>query len=68
MGMVRYQKYYYCVFTLSSQTILKAELLAVLTMMVDGIDKKELDKIAEKFIDEIDNSEVRKEKSVFQLF
>ena len=36
----------------------QAELLAVLDMLVEGIDKKELDKIADKFIDEIDNSEV----------
>ena len=36
----------------------KAEPLTVLTMMVEGIDQKELDKIAEKFIDEIDNSQV----------
>ena len=36
----------------------QAELLAVLTMMVEGIEQKELDKIAEKFVDEIDNSQV----------
>ncbi len=27
-------------------------------MMVDGLDKKEIDKIAERFIEEIDKSEV----------
>jgi len=37
--------------------ISKDELLAVLTMMVDGLDKKELDKIAERFVEEIDKSD-----------
>ena len=37
------------------------ELLAVLTMMVEGLDKKELNKIAERFIEEIDKSEVSHE-------
>ena len=36
----------------------QAELVAVLTMLCEGIDQKELDKIAEKFIEEIDNSQV----------
>jgi hypothetical protein len=34
------------------------ELLAVLTMMVDNIEEKELWKIAEKFIEEIDHTQV----------
>ena len=47
----------------------QAELLAVLTMLCEGIDQKELDKIAEKFIDEIDNSQVSMNNNVedFQL-
>ena len=38
--------------------MIQDELLAVLTMMVEGLDKKELNKIAERFIEEIDKSEV----------
>ena len=43
--------------------LLQDELLAVLTMMVDGLDKKELDKIAERFVEEIDKSDVSKMNS-----
>ena len=41
--------------------MIQDELLAVLTMMVEGLDKKELNKIAERFIEEIDKSEVSHE-------
>ena len=41
--------------------MMEDELLAVLTMMVEGLDKKELNKIAERFIEEIDKSEVSHE-------
>ena len=37
---------------------IKNELVAVLTMMVDGLDKKEVTKMADRFIEEIDKSEV----------
>merc|ERR1711935_212346 len=37
--------------------ISKDELVAVLSMMCDGMDDKELNKIAEKFVQEIDHSE-----------
>ena len=46
ISKVRYQK----LLKLGKFSVFQAELLAVLTMMVEGIDQKELDKIAEKLI------------------
>jgi hypothetical protein len=59
-------KYTCCPWTLQAEYS-EAERLAVLTMIPEGIDQKELDKIDEKFIDEIDNSQISMKISLMMI-
>ena len=48
--------------------LFQEELVAVLTMLCEGMDQKELVKIAERFVDEIDNSQVEQQsKTIIKM-
>ena len=47
--------------------LFQEELVAVLTMLCEGMDQKELVKIAERFVDEIDNSQVKQQSTIIKM-